>query len=184
MRALVPALPAIVASLALGLAPAKAAAQEAFAGLFAHDVNIHVAAHPEEAGVDEELGVRSGPIVDAGRWGSLRLYALGSVNDSGGVNLAAAGAAIRWRLPHRFYVQVGLGAAVQSGDADPYQRRTGHLDLGSRFLFEPELMLGAPLGRRWAAEIGYVHVSNGGFSPQNPGMDDLGARLVWRWGAR
>ncbi|HWF01087.1 MAG TPA: acyloxyacyl hydrolase [Caulobacteraceae bacterium] len=172
------------AAIAMLLIPGAAGAQEAFVGVVAHDVNTGIDAHPEEAGVDEELGLRTGPLVDVGRWGSLRLYALGSVNDSGGVDFASAGAAWRWPLWRRSYVQAAIGGAVQSGDAEPYQERIGHLDLGSRFLFQPELMVGVPLSRRWAAEVGYVHISNGGFSPQNPGMDDLGARLVYRWGGR
>jgi lipid A 3-O-deacylase len=162
--------------------PAAAPAQEVFAGVFAHDVNIGVSAHSREAGVDEEIGVRSGPWIDAGRWGSLRGYLLGSVNDEGGVDFASAGAAWRWALPRRFYVQFGVGGAVQSGYADPFQRYPNKLDLGSRFLFEPELMLGRDLFGRWAAEIGWVHISNAGISRHNPGMDDLGARLVYRFG--
>lgn len=171
----------VATALALVL-PASAMAQEAFVGVFAHDVNTRIDAHPQEAGVDEEVGLRTGPLVDVGRWGSLRLYGLGSVNDSGGVDFASLGGAWRWPLWRRSYVQLALGGAVQSGDAEPYQNRIGHLDLGSRFLFQPELMFGVPFGRRWAAEIGYVHISNGGFSPQNPGMDDLGVRVVYRWG--
>lgn len=162
--------------------PAAVRAQEAFAGLFAHDVNIGVSGHSREAGADEELGLRSGPWLDEGRWGSLRGYLLGSVNDEGGVDFAAAGAAWRWSLPRRFYVQLGLGAAVQSGYADPFQRYPNKLDLGSRFLFEPELMAGYDLSRRWAAEVGWVHISNAGIAKHNPGMDDLGARLVYRFG--
>lgn len=172
------------ALLAMSIAalPAAARAQEAFAGLFAHDVNIGVSAHSREGGADEQLGLRSGPWVDAGPWGSLRGYLLGSVNDEGGVDFASAGAAWRWPLPRRLYVQLGLGAAVQSGYADPFQRYPNKLDLGSRFLFEPELMLGYDLSRRWAAEIGWVHISNAGISRHNPGMDDLGARLVYQFG--
>jgi lipid A 3-O-deacylase len=162
--------------------PAATRAQEAFAGLFAHDVNIGVSAHSREAGADEQFGLRSGPWVDTGRWGSLRGYVLGSVNDEGGVDFAAAGAAWRWALPRSFYVQFGLGAAVQSGYADPFQRYPNRLDLGSRFVFEPELMLGYDLSRRWGAELGWAHVSNAGISRHNPGMDDLGARLVYRFG--
>jgi len=175
-------LPRFPAAIPLVAAPLAVCAQEVFAGLFAHDVNIGVSGHSREAGADEELGVRSGPWVDAGRWGSLRGYVLGSVNDEGGVAFAAIGAAWRWPLPKRIYVQLGLGGAVQGGYADPFQRYPNKLDLGSRFLFEPELMLGYGFSRRWTAELGWVHLSNAGISRHNPGMDDLGARLVYRFG--
>lgn len=171
-----------VFAVSISALPAAARAQEAFAGLFAHDVNIGVSAHSREAGADEQFGLRSDPWVDTGRWGSLRGYVLGSVNDEGGVDFAAAGAAWRWPLPRRLYVQFGVGAALQSGDADPFQRYPNRLDLGSRFVFEPELTLGYDLSRRWGAEIGWVHISNAGISRHNPGMDDLGARLVYRFG--
>jgi hypothetical protein len=163
-------------------APGGASGQEAVAGLFAHDVDIGVSGHSREAGVDEELGLRSGPWVDTGAWGSLRGYVLGSVNDSGGVDFGSAGVAWRWGLPRRLYIQLGLGGAVQDGYADPFQRYPNKLDLGSRFLFEPELMLGWSLAHRWGMELGWVHISNAGISKHNPGMDDLGARLVYRFG--
>jgi lipid A 3-O-deacylase len=155
--------------MSIAACPMATQSQEAFAGLFAHDVNIGVSAHSREAGADEELGLRSGPWIEAGPWGSLRGYVLGSVNDESGVDFAAAGAAWLWTLPRRLYVQLGVGGAVQSGYADPFQRFPNKLDLGSRFLFEPELMLGHGLSRRWAAEIGWVHISDAGLSRHNPG---------------
>jgi hypothetical protein len=160
--------------------------QEVVAGAFAHDVNLGVSGHPREAGLDGELGLRTAPWLDAGSWGTLRGYVFGSVNASGGLDFAAAGLAWRWRpprpLPRRLYLQLGLGGAAQDGDADPFQRYPNRLDLGSRFLFEPEAMLGWSLSPRLAAELGWAHISNAGIAKHNPGMDDLGARLVFRFG--
>jgi lipid A 3-O-deacylase len=158
-------------------------AAEVFGGVYAHDVNLGISICCYEHGADIELGVRSSPLVDFQRFGNLRLYALGSVNTDGGVDFGALGAA--WRVPvgRRFYLQAGLGAAVQDGDADQFQRRPDHLDLGSRVLFEPEGTLGYIWSPRWATEISYVHLSHAQLAgPQNPGMDDLGIRAVYRFG--
>lgn len=175
-------LAAAIAALGLG-AVSPAAAQEVFAGVYAHDIDLGITVCCYEAGADIELGGRTAPLVDAGKWGQLRLYALGSVNTSGGVDFGAAGAAWRVPLSSRLYLQAGLGGAVQDGDADQFQRRPDHLDLGSRVLFEPEATLGWAFSRRWAAELSYVHLSHAQLAgPQNPGMDDLGARLVYRFG--
>ncbi len=52
-------------------------------------------------------------------------------------------------------------------------------------LFEPELALGYRFSERLAAELAYVHISNGrviGGSDQNDGMDTVGVRLLYRLG--
>ncbi|HEY2660260.1 MAG TPA: acyloxyacyl hydrolase [Caulobacteraceae bacterium] len=158
-------------------------AAEVFAGVYAHDVNLGITVCCYEHGADVQFGVRSSPVIDFHRFGDLRLYALGSANTDGGVDFAAGGVA--WRLPvgRRFYVQGGIGGAVQDGDTFPYQRRPNRLELGSRFLFEPEAALGYVWSRRWATEISYVHLSHAQLAgPQNPGMDDLGVRAIYRFG--
>jgi hypothetical protein len=178
--------PGLVGACLLAMTAGPVFGQEIIAGAFAHDVDIGVSGHSREAGADEELGLRTAPWLDAGPWGTLRGYVLGSVNDSGGVDFAAVGLAWRWRPPRpvsrRLYLQLGLGGAAQDGYADPFQRYPDRLDLGSRFLFEPEAMVGWSFSPRWGAEFGWVHISNAGIARHNPGMDDLGARLVYRFG--
>jgi lipid A 3-O-deacylase len=169
----------LVATLAAG----SAQAQEVFGGLYVHDARLGISVCCYEHGADVQLGLRSAPFADFGRWGALRAYGMGSVNTSGGVDFAAAGLAWRVPLGRRFYLQPGLGGAIQNGDADRYQRRVNHLDLGSRVLFEPELALGYRISPRWAAEASYIHLSHAQLAgPQNPGMDDAGLRLVYRFG--
>ena len=56
--------------------------------------------------------------------------------------------------------------------------------MGSRFLFHPALALGARLSSRWAVEVVWNHFSNAGLGRVNPGMDDFGGRLVFRFGPR
>ena len=107
---------------------------------------------------------------------------MGSLNTNGGVDFAAGGLEWRLHISRRLYIQPALGAAVQDGDADQFQKSPNRLDLGSRFLFEPELSLGYRLSPRWAVELAYVHLSHAQLAgPQNPGMDDLGLRLIYRF---
>jgi hypothetical protein len=166
-----------------GLAAGGARAQEVFAGLYGHDVPLGIAVCCFEHGADVELGARTEPIGLPRGLGDWRVYGLGSINTAGGVDFAAAGLAWRLHLGPRFYFSPGVGGAVQNGDADRFQRRPDHLDLGSRILFEPEASIGYAWSRHWASEISYVHLSHAQLAgPQNPGMDDLGLRLVYRFG--
>lgn len=172
----------IAAAAALIAASSPVSAAEVFGGLSAHDVNLGISVCCYEHGIDVQAGLRSDPIVSLNHFGDLRLYGFGSINGSGGVDFGAAGVAWRLHLTDRLYFQPALGAAVQNGDADDFQRRPNHLDLGSRILFEPEVSLGYRLATRWAAELSYVHLSHAQLAgPQNPGMDDLGVRLVYRF---
>jgi len=171
------------AMLGAALFSGSASAAEVFAGMAAHDLNLGISVCCYEHGADIQFGVRSDPIVSLNRWGDLRLYAMGSVNTSGGVDFGAAGIAWRLHLTDKLYVQPAIGGAAQDGDADDYQRRPDHLDLGSRVLFEPEFSAGYRLAPRWAAEVYYLHLSHAQLAgPQNPGMDDVGVRLIYRLG--
>jgi len=170
---------AVAAGILRAAQSAPASAAELFGGVFAHDVNLGVSICCYEHGADVMAGARTGPIVSLQGLGELRAYAMGSVNTGGGVDFAAAGLAWRLHLTRTLYVQPALGGAVQDGDADNFQRRPNHLDLGSRLLFEPELSLGWRFAPAWAAELAYIHLSHGQLAgPQNPGMDDLGLRLI------
>jgi len=160
--------------------PTAALAQEAYVGGFGHNLNLGISAHSKEHGADVEIGFRTPPLVET-RLIQLRGYFQGSFNSDHETNFGSLGLALRFKLPRGFYVQPGLGGAAQTGDDHPYQFRPDRLSLGSRFLFQPELSVGVPLGRRFAAEVAYVHISNAGLSHQNPGMDDVGLRLVYRF---
>jgi hypothetical protein len=173
--------PGALAALAAAAMTTPASSAEIFVGAYAHDVNLGIAVCCYEHGTDVQLGLRSDPIVSLNGLGDLRAYALGSVNTQGGVDFAAAGLAWRLHLSDQLYLQPALGAAVQSGDADRFQRSPDRLDLGSRFLFAPELSLGYRIAPTWAVELSYVHLSHAQLAgPQNPGLDDLGFQLIHR----
>ena len=175
----------VVASLAIGLSltAAPASASELFGGVFAHNVDLPTTIGSPEGGADFQLGVRSEPLVRLFRTGELRAYGFGSVNSGHGLDFAAAGAVLRFPLTDRLYLQPGVGLAIHDGPGGDIPRRSDRLYLGSRVVAQLELMLGWQLSPRVAIEAGQVHLSHAKLlSDQNPGMDDLGVRLVWRFG--
>jgi hypothetical protein len=172
----------MIAALALA---APALAGELFGGVYTNRVDLGVAVCCAESGADIELGYRTGPLKGLARLGDWRLYAFGSANTSGGVDFAAAGLAWRVHLSRRFYAQAGIGGAVQDGSASQTPGPKPGLYLGSRFLFEPEATLGLILTPRWSAEASYLHLSHGYLAGKNnPGLDDLGVRVVYRFGGQ
>jgi hypothetical protein len=174
-------IPALAAMSFLASAPASAG--EAFVGIFAHNVDLPTTIGSPEGGVDIQFGVRSRPLGTAFGAGELRAYAFGSVNDGSGLDFAAAGAALRLPVGAAFYVQPALGLAVHNGPGGRFSRGSDRLYLGSRVVFAPEIALGWQTGDRVAIEAGFVHLSHARLgSGQNPGMDDLGIRLVYRFG--
>ena len=172
---------ALAATLVLSSATAHAA--ELFGGVYRHGVSIGVAKCCYESGEDFQIGARTGALPALSRLGDFSLYALGSVNTSGGVDFAAAGLAWRIALGRQLYLRPGIGVAVQNGSAANFQKTPDKLYLGSRVLFEPEAALGWQIAPRWAVEASYVHLSHGWLAGrQNPGLDDLGVRLAYRFG--
>jgi lipid A 3-O-deacylase len=175
---------ALIACALAGLAgPVRA--DEVFAGGFAHGVKMGIAAPTEEKGVDLQLGYRTDPLSHI--FSHPRVYGLLSENLSGDTSFASVGLLWRRDFTASLYGQFGLGVAVHDGAVNfaDVGTRTDKIVFGSRVLFQPELDLGWSLSRHWAVEASYVHISNGHLWTRiNPGMDDVGARLVYRFGGR
>jgi hypothetical protein len=108
-------------------------------------------------------------------------YVFAAVNSSGETNYAAAG--LSFKFGDKIFLRPGLGIAVHTGSAANVDHADhGHVDFGSRILFEPELGLGVRLSNRATLEASWVHLSHAQlFGRQNPGMDNIGARLSWRF---
>ncbi|MBB5712804.1 acyloxyacyl hydrolase [Sphingomonas xinjiangensis] len=153
----------------------------------------------EDGTVDIQLVYRSPPLRLMFK---PRLTAKVQINTDGRTNFASVGAEWRQRLLQgRLYGQIGIGLAVHDGyrfTPDPfepglaigearrrydvYRTRTS---FGSRVLFNPNASIGVRLSRRLAVEATWEHFSHRQlFSKQNPGIDNLGLRVVRTFGAR
>lgn len=152
--------------------PSTAFAGELFGGPYKHNVNTPLTIGSPEGGVDFQLGYRWQGI---GRTG-LQPYAFGALNTAGDTSYAAAG--LSYRFGDKFFVRPGVGIAIHNGSADDFNR-TDRIAFGSRVLFEPELGIGARINRRLTLEASWVHMSHAQlFGKQNPGIDNIGARLT------
>ena len=170
----------ILTGLAIAAAAVATPAQagELFGGLYVHGVDtpLTLGGSPE-GGVDLQLGYRVGPII-AGT--GLEPYAFAAINSQGDTSYAAAG--LSWKFGDRIYVRPGLGIAVHTGSArntdNPFNDK---IEFGSRVLFAPEVGIGARISERMTIEASWVHLSHATlFGRQNPGIDNIGARLNFR----
>lgn len=165
---------------ALAFAASPASAQEVFGGLHAHDVDTPLNKGGFEDGLAVQAGVRGGRIKGLKAIGAPSPYAFASVSTEGATNFAAIG--LSWKIGGRVFLRPGIGLAVHDRSSHVV---LGNLrgDFGSRVLFEPELGLGFRIDERLSAEASWVHLSHGRLfnSRQNPGMDNLGLRLNYRF---
>ncbi len=174
---------AAVIRLLVGLGLAGAAgpgeAAELFGGVYSHDVDTALTKGGFERGVDFLIGWRGERIGALRAIGAPAPHAFISVNSAGGTNFAAAG--VSWTIGRTLYLRPGVGIAIHDrpGRAVAGDRR---IDFGSRILFEPELAIGYRLSDRVALEASWIHLSHAQlFSRQNPGMDNFGVRLNYRF---
>jgi lipid A 3-O-deacylase len=168
----------IKASIFVALAwAAPAQAQEVYVGSSFHGVDTPFTLEAGERGSDVQAGIRSAPIESLDFLGKPSAYLHGQVSLNGNTNVAAAG--LSWKIGNKVYVRPGIGLAIHDDKIKQFQGRR-RVDLGSRILFEPEIAVGAKISDKIAAEISWVHISNATLlSGQNPGMDFIGARLVF-----
>lgn len=165
--------------LSLGLAlPSAVQAQEIYAGTSFHGVDTPLTLETGERGSDVQAGIRSAPIQGWKLIGSPSAYLHGQVSLNGNTSLIAAG--LSWKFGDQFYVRPGIGLALHNDRIKEFRADGERLDLGSRVLFAPEVAVGVKLSERTAFELSWLHVSNATLlSRQNPGLDFIGARLVF-----
>ena len=170
------ALTACAALIAAGYS-APAAAAEVFGGIYAHNVKTPLSLDGNtEDGADLQLGLRGAPLAQVLGF-SLQPYVFGALNTSGNTSYVAAGLSAKFGGP--IYVRPGLGLAVHTGSTANFENPfNDKLELGSRVLFEPELAVGFQVAPKISAEASWVHMSHGTlFGKQNPGIDNIGARV-------
>ena len=190
---------ALALAAALGAAPA-ASASEVWIGGYGHGLGTK----QREGGFDTQIGIRSDRIDSLWWLGKPSIHLLGSVNSEVRTDFVAVGVNYPLHIfpDKRFFIRPGIGIAYTNGEADignafepglsaaekarRIQVTATRIDFGSHAVFEPEFALGYHFNDRLSAEISYVHLSNGQIlhSGKNQGLDDVGARLTYRFGAR
>lgn len=169
----------ILSGLALAIAAAAPAqAGEIFGGLYVHDVDTPLTKSGIERGADVQLGYRADSLT--GGVIKLQPYLFGAVNTAGQTSYAAAG--LSAKFGDRVFIRPGIGLAIHTGSAAKFDDPTNdRIEFGSRILFEPELGIGARISDRASIEASWVHMSHAQlFGRQNPGIDNIGARLSWK----
>jgi len=189
----------LIAALAASALAGPAAGGEVFAGAYVHDVDDGISYGQFEDGAQIVFGARTTALDELAFLGKPRVHLLAGVNTSGGTNYVATGLAWRLNINERFYVQPGIGVAIHDGRVNlpspdepgltPEERLKRlrdfqtKLDLGSRVLFEPELSVGWKATRRLSVELSWIHVSHAKLAGDyNPGLGDVGVRLLYRYG--
>ena len=125
-----------------------------------------------------------------------RLTAKIQVSTGGRTNFASFGEEWRQDTLHGWlYGQAGIGVTVHDGYSftpEPYARdltasevhrrrqiSSRRTSFGSPVLFNPNASIGVRVSERWAVEASWEHFSHAGFfSKRNPGIDNIGLRLV------
>lgn len=171
----------VAATLLAAAAAQPAAAQEAFGGVYAHEVDTPLSLDTDEDGIDVMAGYRFGPVDALRVIGRPQPYVMGSLNTAGDTSFIAAG--LGWKLGKGpVYVRPGIGLAIHDGPDFRVNPVTGRqTDLGSRVLFSPEIAVGTRLGDRLTVEASWVHLSHARLfdGEQNPGLDMIGVRLAY-----
>ncbi|MBU1374599.1 MAG: acyloxyacyl hydrolase [Alphaproteobacteria bacterium] len=192
----VPTIAFVAASL---LWAGAARAGEVFAGVYAHDVDDGISYGKFEKGAQIVVGARTTALDELSFLGKPRVHLLVGVNTAGGTNYAATGLSWRFHFDERFYIQPGIGIAIQDGRVNlpspdapgitPEERLKRirdfqtKLDLGSRVLFEPELSIGWKATPRLSMELSWIHMSHARLAGDyNPGVGDVGVRVLYRYG--
>jgi hypothetical protein len=152
---------------------APAQAGEIFGGVYKHAVDTPLSLGGNlEQGYDFQVGYRSGKIIPGT---GLQPYAFGALNSAGDTSYAATG--LSWKFGDKIFIRPGFGLAIHNGSAANFNR-TDRIAFGSRVLFEPELGVGVRIAPRATIEASWVHMSHAQlFGRQNPGIDNIGARL-------
>lgn len=187
----------LVAAASLGAGAAQAG--EVFLGVYAHDVDDGISYGKFESGAQIVGGVRTTALDELAFLGKPRVHALVGVNTAGDTDYAAVGLSWRFHFNEKFYIQPGIGVAIQDGPVNlPSPNEPGisaaerlkrqrdfqtKLDLGSRVLFEPELSIGWKATQRLSVELSWIHMSHAKLADNyNPGVGDVGVRMVYRYG--
>lgn len=79
------------------------------------------------------------------------------------------------------YASFGFGGAINNSNLSGDDQDSNNKDMGSRVLFHLYMELGYEINQQVNVSIYYEHYSNANLGPTNPGMNNLGMRLGYRF---
>ena len=173
---------AILILAALSLWPGAASAQplgpEVKLGVSLHDFRF-IAADPVEDGADLNGEFLFPALEFLEPVYSPRPHIGAQINTAGKTSQVYAGLTWTFYLADRLWLGASVGGTLHSGEV--LQRGLSRKALGSRALFRLSAELGVDLTDRFNASIYYDHSSNAFLAPLNPGLDNAGIRLGYRF---
>ncbi|KCZ92646.1 acyloxyacyl hydrolase [Hyphomonas johnsonii] len=124
---------------------------------------------------------------------SPRPYVMGSANTAGNTSFGAVGLTWDWEFADGWSLELGEGYAIHSGELEsPFPQgdprgdafTEKHVLLGSRDLFRTSFGLNYEFSDSWGGQILYEHLSHGQIigSGRNQGLDNLGVRVIYKFG--
>ena len=145
-------------------------------GVLAHDVPIFSSNSPED-GVVLNFEVAFRPSFEA-LGGRIRPVIGASIATSNAISLFYVDARWEWTY-EKFFFALGLGIAVHNGNLE--RQPNGKKALGSRWQLHPGAEIGLQFTPRHRLSLYYEHASNSSRRQPNPGLDNLGARVSYRF---
>jgi lipid A 3-O-deacylase len=187
---------ALLGAAIMTASPAEAGVDEAYVGAMAHNICVTDCKNADKEdgfNVELQLSFDSPGFLD---WaGSPTPYVVASINTAGETSFAGVGLDWRWEFADHWAIEPGVGYVVHDGELNnPYasgdpraqEFSAEHVLLGSRDLFRTSIGLTREIGDGpWEAQVFFSHLSHGQIlgSGRNQGMDQLGIRLGYRFGA-
>jgi len=124
---------------------------------------------------------------------SPRPYVIASVNTADDTSFGGAGLHWNWDFAEGWSLEPGVGYVIHDGELNfPYPQGDPRNDpisaetvfFGSRDLFRTSLSLNRDLTDKWGAQVMYEHLSHGQIlgSGRNQGIDNIGVRVIYRFG--
>lgn len=154
---------------------------EVKAGILHHDTPDLWSGFNRESGVDINLEAILAPKLNV-LGGAIRPALGGSVNTAGDTSKFYAGIRWQYELEMGLFFGIGVGGAVHDGELKLTRR--DRKALGKRLLFHIPIEVGYRFdGGPHALSVYFDHISNAYTADENEGMDTLGLRYGYRFGA-
>ena len=168
-------------ALALGV-PATCLAQgngfihEIRGGVLAHDVSFWARGHVER-GVALNAEIAFEPSFGI-LFGRVRPVLGGSFATHNGTSFVYLDVRFEFTID-RFFFALGVGPAIHNGGTGAPSN--GRKALGSRVLFHPSFQFGLQVTEAVRVEAYYEHISNAYIARPNPGLDNIGLRMAYKF---